>query len=91
MKFPTPNGVDQVRSNQKKARVCYVSSTKGSRGKEVAATTNKTLSIFEQAITKPQPIKALEAIKLHEDYEEKLVYVESQVSPQERQEIVLQC
>ena len=46
MKFPIPQGVGQVRSNQKQARVCYVSSTKGAKGKE-KSTTGETLMIDE--------------------------------------------
>jgi len=34
MKFPIPHGVGQVRGDQKKVRVCYVSSTKNGKGKE---------------------------------------------------------
>jgi len=45
IKFPTPQGVGQVRGDQRKARACYVSSTKG-KGR------NEALSITKQAIQK---------------------------------------
>ncbi|XP_052182016.1 uncharacterized protein LOC127794803 [Diospyros lotus] len=45
MNFPTPTKVGQVRGDQKKARTCYMSSTKGKR-------TEETLSIAEKAIHK---------------------------------------
>ena len=87
MKFPTPSDVGQVWGDQKKARVCYVSSTKSQKIKEVAIDT-KTLSTSEQASTKPQLIEALKAIRLHEDNKDKLVYVGSQLFPHERQAIM---
>ena len=63
-----PQGVVQVRGNQKQARVCYVSSTKNAKGKGKAMT-EETLMISEQKFeaNKSQPIELLEAIPLSPD------------------------
>jgi len=54
MKFPISQGVGQVRGNQKQARVCYVSSTKGTKGKRKMMT-KETLMISEQKIKANKP------------------------------------
>ena len=75
MKFPTLSGVGQVRGDQKKARTCYVSSTKGKRAEETLTIAEKAIhkSLAKEIARKPQPIEELEAVCLHESNPEKLV------------------
>ncbi|XP_052189984.1 uncharacterized protein LOC127799805 [Diospyros lotus] len=89
MKFPTPHGVGQVRGNQKQARVCYVSSTRGAT-KKGKALTEETLLIGEQTLeaNKPQPVESLEAIPLNPGDEGRQVRVGSQLASQEKVEII---
>ena len=111
MKFPTPQGVGEVRGNQKKARACYVTSLKETNkrqneampiDKELHIYKSKpfkkqncggleSLSIGKQPDTpKPKPVEDLEAVKLDETNEEKLVYVGSQLCRNVKNEII-QC
>ena len=90
MKFPTLYGVGQVRGDQKKARTCYVSSTKGKRTEETLTITEKAIhkSLAEEIARKHQPVKELEAVCLHESNPKKLVYVGTQLSELLKNEIV---
>ena len=54
MKFSTPQGVGQERGNKKQARVCYVSSTKGTKGKGKWMT-EETLMISEKNLEANKP------------------------------------
>ena len=77
IKFPTLSRVGQVRGDQKKARACYVSSTKGKRTEETLTIAEKAIhkSLAEEIARKPQPVEELEAVRLHESDPEKLGYV----------------
>ncbi|XP_052209219.1 uncharacterized protein LOC127812736 [Diospyros lotus] len=74
MKFPTLSRVGQVRGDQRKARSCYVSSTKGKRAEETAH--------------KPQPVEELEAVRLSDTDPEKLVYVGTKLPKPVKEEIM---
>jgi len=89
IKFPTPQEVGQVRGDQKKTRVYYVSSTKRAKGKEKVVP-KKTLVISYQTFNtvKPQPVETIEAVPLENDNGERLVYVGSQLVGQENEEII---
>ena len=43
MKFSTPQRVGQVRGDQRKARTCYVASTKGKQSEETLSIAKKTM------------------------------------------------
>jgi len=90
MKFPTLSRVGQVRGDQKKARTCYVSSTKGKRAEETLSIAEKAIhkSLAKEIACKPQPIEELEAVCLHESDLEKLVYVGTQLPKLLKKEIV---
>ncbi|XP_052193948.1 uncharacterized protein LOC127802273 [Diospyros lotus] len=77
MKFPTLSGVGQVRGDQRKARSCYVSSTKGKKAEETLSIAEKAIhkSLEEETARKPQPVEKLEAVRLSDTDPEKLVYV----------------
>ena len=89
MKFPTPQEVGQVRGNQKQTRVCYVGSTKGTKGKEKSMT-EETSMINEQKLktNKPQLVESLEAISLSPDADNQQVRVGSQLEGPEKEEVV---
>ena len=90
MKFPTLTGVGQVRGDQKKARTCYVSSTKGKRMEETLSIAEKAIhkSLAEEIARKPQPVEELEAVHLSDTDPEKLAYVGTQLSELTKEEIV---
>jgi len=68
MKFPTLSGVGQVRGDQRKARTCYVLSTKGKRAEETLSIAEKAIhkSLVKEITRKPQPVEELEAVCLNE-------------------------
>ena len=81
MKFPTPNGVGQVRGDQKKARTCYITSTtcRGIQHKE-------TLIIDEPP--KPKPDKEVEGVCLFEGVEDRKVFIGKQIERGMKAELV---
>ncbi|XP_052170472.1 uncharacterized protein LOC127786825 [Diospyros lotus] len=90
MKFPTLSGVGQVRGDQRKARSCYVSSTKGKRTEETLSIAEKAIhkSLEEEIARKPQPVEELEAVHLSDADPEKLAYVGTQLPKSVKEEIV---
>ncbi|XP_052185282.1 uncharacterized protein LOC127796919 [Diospyros lotus] len=90
MKFPTLSGVGQVRGDQKKARSCYVSSTKGKRAEETLSIAEKAIhkSLEEETARKPQPVEELEAVRLSDIDPEKLVYVSTKLPKPVKEEIM---
>ena len=90
MKFPTLSRVGHVRGDQKKARTCYMSSTKGKRAEETLTIAKKAVhkSLVEEIALKPQPVEELEAVHLHESDPKKLVYVGTQLPELLKNEIV---
>ena len=89
MKFPTPQGVGQVRGDQKKARACYVSSIKGKDTCYRISTMVVKDGAEEVAVeSKPEPVERLESVRMKEFDEEKLVFIGSQLAPHAKEEIV---
>ncbi|XP_052210357.1 uncharacterized protein LOC127813436 [Diospyros lotus] len=88
--FPTLSRVRQVRGDQRKARSCYVSSTKGKMTEETLSIAEKAIhkSLAEEIARKPQPVEELEAVHISDTDPEKLAYVGTQLPKSVKEEIV---
>ena len=71
IKFPTANGVEMVRGDQRIAKECYSASMKQ---KEVGSVYMDELNMRDELSTRPTPSEELEPLQLNEQSEH-LVYI----------------
>ena len=79
LRFPTPNGVGEIRGDQLAARECYVSSMKTRKPQE-ALQVEILYPRDDSTIERGEPTEKLIPIVLDEDHPDKRIYVGSSLS-----------